>query len=332
MKHMMRICLQAAFIALSLVSAFPVSGLTAPAPLPDPVALVNGSAISRAELNREIARLQRGEQRSVNGLSRDRDSNRLQEALDNLIDRELLYQEARKNGMNIPAAAVEQEIARLKNRSGSAIEFDKTLKELDLSEEAILFEAERSMTVRRFINLRFSPGIAPTDEEVTRYYADNPALFVIPEQVRLRHILVKIEPRWQLKKKEEARAKALEIIGRLRKGEDFGAVARAVSDCESREKGGDLGWFKKGELAPFVEQSVFPLTEGGMTEPIVDRFGYHIIQISGRRAARIVSFPEAKPKIIEQLRQELAVKQARDFARKLRSGARVDIFIEPAGT
>jgi len=75
---------------------------------------------------------------------------------------------------------------------------------------------------------------------------------------------------------------ALEIIGRIREGEDFASMAKQSSDCPSRKKGGDLGWFGRGQMVKEFENAAFSLSVGAMTtDPVKTEFGYHIIKRTG---------------------------------------------------
>lgn len=86
-------------------------------------------------------------------------------------------------------------------------------------------------------------------------------------KVRASHILV------------DKHSKALEIISKIREGEDFAKMARDHSSCPSKKKGGDLGFFTKGSMVPEFEQATFNLNPGQMTnEPVKTKFGYHIIK------------------------------------------------------
>jgi parvulin-like peptidyl-prolyl isomerase len=89
-------------------------------------------------------------------------------------------------------------------------------------------------------------------------------------KVRASHILVK------------KHNQALEIISRIREGEDFASMAKHSSDCPSRKKGGDLGWFGRGQMVKEFENAAFSLSVGAMTtDPVKTEFGYHIIKRTG---------------------------------------------------
>ncbi|MGQ4912452.1 MAG: peptidylprolyl isomerase [Candidatus Thorarchaeota archaeon] len=89
-------------------------------------------------------------------------------------------------------------------------------------------------------------------------------------KVRASHILV------------DKHSQALQIISKIQEGEDFAKMAKLHSSCPSKKKGGDLGWFTKGQMVPEFERAAFNLNVGAMTnEPVKTKFGYHIIKRTG---------------------------------------------------
>lgn len=89
-------------------------------------------------------------------------------------------------------------------------------------------------------------------------------------KVRASHILV------------DKHSQALALISKIAEGEDFKKVAQRFSSCPSKKKGGDLGWFTKGQMVPEFEKAAFNLSVGAMTsEPVKTKFGYHIIRRTG---------------------------------------------------
>ncbi|MFX1482344.1 MAG: peptidylprolyl isomerase [Promethearchaeota archaeon] len=89
-------------------------------------------------------------------------------------------------------------------------------------------------------------------------------------KVRASHILV------------DKHSQALALINKIVEGEDFAKVARNYSLCPSKKKGGDLGWFTRGQMVPEFEKAAFALSVGAMTrDPVKTKFGYHIIKRTG---------------------------------------------------
>lgn len=144
------------------------------------------------------------------------------------------------------------------------------------------------------------PSDAVVDAQALSQYKANPKQFTVPEQVSARHVLVEKGP--------EARAKAEKLLAQLQGGADFAALAQAHSaDPGSASKGGDLGYFPRGRMVPTFDEAVFALqNEGDLSGLVESDFGFHIIQLQGKRAAGLLPFEEVR----EGLRREIVNKQA----------------------
>ncbi len=150
-----------------------------------------------------------------------------------------------------------------------------------------------------------------TDKEVKEYYNKHKSEFMQPAQVRARHILIKVPANATKKQWEEARKKALEIRAKLVKGESFSKLAQKYSDDPgSKTRGGDLGFFSKGQMVPEFEKAAFSLKKGEISQPVKTTFGYHIIKVEAQKPARQRSFKEVQ--------QEIRQKLLREKQRKLR--------------
>lgn len=144
-----------------------------------------------------------------------------------------------------------------------------------------------------------------TDKEVKNYYEKHKSEFVQPEQVRARHILVKVPAKADKKQWEEARKKAEMIRAKALKGEDFAKLAQKYSDDPgSKGRGGDLGYFQKGRMVPEFEQAAFALKDGQISQPVKTTFGYHIIKSEGKKPSKQESFKDVQQKIRRKLERE----------------------------
>ena len=120
---------------------------------------------------------------------------------------------------------------------------------------------------------------AVTDAEVEAYYQEHADEFEEPRRMRLAHVLVRVPPVGGSDAENTARAKIEDVIKRARAGEDFGKLAREVSeDKASAAQGGDLGFVGAGELVAPFEQAAFALKKGEVSEPVRTPFGYHAIR------------------------------------------------------
>lgn len=91
------------------------------------------------------------------------------------------------------------------------------------------------------------------------------------DEVRASHILVKTE------------GEARNILDQIKTGSDFGELAKAHSECPSKRKGGDLGYFRRGQMVKEFEEAAFGMQRGQVSEPVQTQFGYHLIKVTDSR-------------------------------------------------
>ena len=154
------------------------------------------------------------------------------------------------------------------------------------------------------------------EDDLKNYYQNNKSEFQQPEQVKARHILVKTE--------EEAKA----IKKELKKGKDFADLAKEKSTCPSKGRGGDLGWFGRGKMAPEFEKAAFNLKKGEVSGIVHTKFGYHIVKLEDRREAKRKTFDEVKARIKMKLRQQREKETIEEAKARLGKELKVEIFEE----
>ncbi len=157
-----------------------------------------------------------------------------------------------------------------------------------------LARIERRLLAEAATEWRKSQIGEPGEDEIRAYYEAHPQDFTVPEQIHARHILVASE------------AKARKLIRRLKRHpEEFEALAAKESlDDSNRARGGDLNWFSRGVMVPAFEQAAFKLKEGEIGGPVRTRFGWHIIQVVGRKPASRRPLAEVRDEIASILTQQ----------------------------
>jgi len=152
-----------------------------------------------------------------------------------------------------------------------------------------------------------------TEADARRVYDEQVKAIPPREEVRALHILVKTKP------------EALDIIERLNRGEKFADLAKAHSiDPGSKDRGGDLGYFSKGQMVPAFEKAAFALKKGEISDPVKSRFGYHIIKLEDKR----ITPPPAFAKIKDRMIMSMMHRKAQQVAQKLRKSAKIE-YIDP---
>ena len=244
------------------------------------VAVVNGAVINQAEfdteMNRVLDRLQRTG-RFPNDLER---SQIRKQVLEKLIARELLYQESQKKGIKVDQKEVDAQLTALKGRFPSEAEFKNALSRMNLTEVDLKSQFERDLAIRELLDGQIGDKTAVSEKETKAYYDGNLETFKKPEQVRASHILIKVDPGADEAKKAEALTRIESLQTKLKKGEDFTALAAEYStDTGSKEDGGDLGWFPRGVMVAEFEEAAFGLKIGEISELVKTQFGYHVIEV-----------------------------------------------------
>lgn len=160
-------------------------------------------------------------------------------------------------------------------------------------------------------------SVSAPEDEVLAYYQTHPKEFLIPEQIKARHILVRVPEGADKDKIEEIRKTAEAIRDRISGGENFETVAQKESQDEATsQKGGDLGLISRGTLNPALEKAAFKLEGGKLSEPVLTPQGYHIIRVDEKKPETQMDFESARSKIEEKLIEEKARKKVAADAEK----------------
>jgi peptidyl-prolyl cis-trans isomerase C len=321
------------FSFLAGVGAVPPAGAEDENPMAEKIAEVNGKVINGLEFAREMKRLQTRMVMEGQSISRDRMPAIQAEALEGLIHRELLYQEALRNEIKVDEAVLNEAWEKMKAPYGNEEQFKKALAQARFSEEEARQELRRGLAIQEFLDARFVAKAVVTEEEIQAYYKGREDEFRQPEQVRASHILIKVDPRADEAARAEAREKMVGVSQRLKQGEDFAALARELSECPSSDRGGDLGYFERGRMVQAFEDVAFSLNPGETSDIVETGFGYHIIRVTDKKAERVLPFEEVKDRIGQHLKQKKVQEEILAYIATLKEKADVKRYLsseEPA--
>jgi peptidyl-prolyl cis-trans isomerase D len=160
----------------------------------------------------------------------------------------------------------------------------------------------------------FAKSVQVSDAEVEQEYNTyKTERYSEPEEVHARHILLAVASGADDKQRDAVRARATALLERLLKGEDFAAVAKEASeDKANKDNGGDLGFIPRGRTEEAFENAAFALQPGELSAVVETRFGFHIIKVDERKAAREKPLAEVREEIVRNLSAERAHASARD--------------------
>lgn len=169
--------------------------------------------------------------------------------------------------------------------------------------KARLEEVTRQILAQAYLEKKILAKTGQVSEkELQAYYEKHKDKYQEPEAVRARHILIEVPQNATKAQEKEALKKAQEIRARILKGEDFAKLAKEYSaDPGTKNRGGELGFFTRGQMVKAFEEAAFSLKPGEVSQPVRTPFGYHIIQVEEVRAAKQKSFEEVKGRIKEEI-------------------------------
>jgi len=295
-----------------------------PSPLPAVAARVNGEPIPTR--NVRIA----AEQAIARGVVEPQErAFAYRSATRNLVDRELLLQEATRRGLSADPKALEQaaDQARVGYKDDTA--WQQFLAQQGMDEQAFRTELRVQHLVQALM-LQVAREIPSTTQEAEEraFYDANPSVFETGERFRASHILLRVERDATPARKAEVRALAEGVLARVRKGESFAALARKYSqDADSAPKGGELPVFVKWQMVPAISQPIEGLKPGGVSDLLETPFGFQIFKLHERLPSQKTPFEQAREQARQQVLAQRRQKALQALVAALRERAKIETYL-----
>jgi peptidyl-prolyl cis-trans isomerase C len=303
-------------MALWLPMAFASNGPAA--------ARVNGEEISEFRLERYFAEYLEDQGRALGSIRNPKAYKQLrQKALDALIDRELLWQEAVKRGVVISDAVVQRQVEQTRQALGGAERFARRLEDAGF-DEAGFVEYTRQELAAQQVYAELTRVDGPDEKQVRAFYEEHRAEMNRPEAVQARHILIKVPPQADTATVEAARLRLVEMQVKISQGEDFASVARSGSEDASASEGGDLGYFPRGRMLPEFEATAFALATGKVSEPVRTPLGWHLINVQNHSEAADVTEEQGLAMVRAFLARQQQAQARLEVLAQLRSSNRIE--------
>ena len=300
----------------------------------DVVARVNDQIISRSDVERaEQQMVAEGQQNKVSAGDMATEQ---RDMLRDMIDEQLLLSKAKELGLNADAELVRRlDEIRKQNKMDSLDDLEKAARAQGVSYED--FKAQIRNQILKQEVVRDEVGrklqLSPSDE--TSYYKAHLNDFQQPEQVRLSEILVPLPDTASPEQIAQAEKKANDVKSKIVSGEDFAEAAKKYSGGPSAGQGGDLGQFKRGALAPVLEEQTFGLKVGESTQPIRTRQGFVILKVTAHDQAGPSPMKDVEPQIQEAIYMQQMQPALRAYLTKLREDSYVQLapgFVDSGAT
>jgi len=312
------------FALLALIGIAAIAGATQAAML---AARVNGTAITLERLERYTEEYMREQRVNVGSIRNPERFKRIKrEALDRLVDLELLWQAAKKEKVIVSDAEIEEQFKALSAQFPSPESFRERLRAAAYTEASYRVYLRESLSAQKYVNSVVAAKMVVSDAEVGKFYRENKEKMHRPEEIQARHILIQLDAKADAKAKDAARKKLEELAARARAGADFAELARKHSQDSTAAAGGDLGFFRHGMMVAPFEEAAFKLKPGEMSPVVETQFGLHLIRVEARRGGDIVSEDEAREPLRKQLQQQKGQAAFQELIEKLHKQAKIEIL------
>jgi parvulin-like peptidyl-prolyl isomerase len=279
------------------------------------VAKVNGTVFTQKDLEAEVDRLIPRVTFHRN-VPPEKRKNYYGRALDELIDRELQYQDAKAQDIKIEKEKIDAQLEKFKKRFKSEQEYKAALEKEKTSEEQVRASIEKELLAQAVFTRNVTDKAKMSDPALKEYYEKNTAKFKQPESVKLRIISVKDEK------------KAKDVLAMIKQGDDFSEIASNFSEDTYRTRGGDAGYIHKGRMLSEIDEAAFKLKVGEVSDIITAENNYFIIKAEDRKPEQQIPFEETKEKLRRELESEKAGELKQKWMESLRSKAKIEILLK----
>lgn len=274
------------------------------------VAVVNEEIITMSDLLREMQK------------HTDITDQRL--VLESMIDRKLQMVSAKRNGIDVTERELTEGIDDIMKRNNmSAAQFEQALAKEGLTLEQYRIELKEQMTLSRLFNKYVRTGLSVDDAEARAYYEKNAKQYSLPEEVKVRHLVVPVPEQASPAQVKAAQEKAAALMERIRKGEDFVRLIREHSGSPTAKQDGDLGFLQRGHAIPELEEAAKNLKSGEFAGPVRCSDGFHVIRVEDIRTP-VLPFEKVKEEITRMLFEQKMENTYRMFLQTLRTESHIE--------
>ena len=302
-------------------------------PIADPVAVVEGAEIKKADLEEAFTTVVRSQGMPPEQAGAMPEGQKMQiyrMILDDMIIDKLISK--RSAAVKVEEAEVTAMIDKIKKNLGSDEEMEKQIKASGQTLAKVKENIVNQLRAQHWVDDQVKGKDAVTDADVETFYKANPEQFKQPEKVRASHILVTVTPDAKPETVVEKEKAAQGILARVKKGEDFAVLAKELSeDPSAKQNSGDLDFFTKDQMVKEFSEAAFGMKKDDVSkEPVRSQFGYHIIKVTDRKEAETIELEKAKPQLLSFLQRQKKQEAVETLVRGIREKAEVKVNLPEA--
>lgn len=315
-------------LILFVVFSAPVFGQGERQLLDQVVAVVNDDPITQSELDGVLRPVYEDYKVQYAGqMLMDAMTEAKRKILNQMIEDKLVYQEAKNQKIEPDPGEIEQMMAEFKKKFKNDAELDDALSKEGMTLSLLRERLERQAVIRKLQDMEVRAKVVVSPLEVEDYYAQHPDEFASDGLVRVRSLTIKKsdEARDKGLTDENAKAKIQGLKKRIEQTGDFEAVAMQNSEDTSAKEGGLSNWIKQGEMIPEINQVIFSLKPGQMSDIIETPMGYHLFRLEEKKEKYRKTLEEARPEILDKLYRQKSAKRFQEWMETLKRNAYISI-------
>jgi peptidyl-prolyl cis-trans isomerase SurA len=299
------------------------------------IARVNNDIITQSDYQRADAQLRDEIAHDCQGCSpekmADEYKDQQKDLLRGLIDQSLMVQRGKDLGVSVETDVVKRlDEVRKQNNLNSIEDLEKAVEGSGLAWEDYKTQLRNGMLTQEVIRREVGSHINIPNEEVKQYYDAHPQEFTRPEQVEISEIFLSTDGK-SPEEIESVQRKAEDLRNRVIKGDDFNEIARRYSEgSTAKDQGGDLGRYRRGALAPQLEDVVFKMEKGQITDVIQTKTGFEILKVDAHFEAGLQPMDKVENEIMNRLYLSKMEPQMRTYLAQLREESYV--MVKPGYT
>lgn len=288
------------------------------------VAKVNGEIITLSELNLEVQQtIERLGPAPTPEEEAKRKSDLQKQILDRMIDNKLVMQVAEERGLKVPSRFFDEWKKNVMDQMKITTEEDfvRQVALQGTSVDALKKQFEEGLLMQEVRRMEVDSKVSVSEPEIQERYRQHIRDYTEPAKIRLREIVLKFDPAAEV----EEGHKIQQILQEIKQGADFAELARMHSESSSRDAGGDLGFFNKGELTEQLDDAAFALEPGQVSDVIRTESAFYLIKIEEKTEEKVKPLEEVRSEVADAIFQEKMSVQLDRYVKGLRERAIVEV-------
>ena len=286
-------------------------------------AVVNNEVITQSEIDRRLYPLYNQYKNIYSGKELEK---KLDDAgvgiLNQLIEDRLILSEGKNQGIEATEKEIEHKIDEFKKSFDGEENMLKKLSEQNLTIKDIENMFKDRVIIEKIIDREVRTQIIILPQEIESYYEENTDKFKEPLQVKASTILIRTGSN---RTQEETLSLTITLLNRLKTGQDFYTLAKNYSEGMNAEKGGDMGYVRKGQMIEQIDKVIFNLKVGEFSDLVKTSLGYHIFKVYDKKKERTLPLVEIRPQIMEAIYLKKTEVYFKKWLKDLRENAFISI-------